>query len=160
MGSIGRVRSPSGLFLRSAVRRSGGLLESLRGGTESIDSHIGVESQSKGRHLFVLPFLSVRRELEALKLERNPQDQVMYFIIFILYSELPSSQSKNRNHLSISSIFFIGTVERALVWDLPGLASVRSSKRENIFCACDGRDTKMVGSCSFGLSQGGRHTSL
>lgn len=56
----------------SSVGRSGGPLGSLRGG----DSRIGMDSQSKGGHLLVLPFSPVRRELEALMLERNPQDQV------------------------------------------------------------------------------------
>lgn len=51
-------------------------------------------------------------------------------------------------------------VERALIWDLVGLASIRSAKRQTIFCACDGRYTTMVGSCSFRLSQGGRNTNL
>lgn len=60
----------------SSVGRSGGPLGSLRGGPESADSRIGMDSQSKGGHLLVLPFSPVRRELEALMLERNPQDQV------------------------------------------------------------------------------------
>lgn len=53
-------------------------LEGLSGGTESVDSQTGMDSQSKGGHLFVLPFSPVGRELEALKLERNPQGQLRY----------------------------------------------------------------------------------
>ena len=67
-----------GIVLHSSVGRGGGLPESLRGASASVDSHIGRGPQSKGRHLFVFPFSSVRRELEALKVERNPEDQVRY----------------------------------------------------------------------------------
>lgn len=59
--------SPSGLFLYSSVGRSGGLLDSLRGGSESVDSYRDGFTEKGSTPLFIC-----EEGVEALKLERNP----------------------------------------------------------------------------------------
>lgn len=138
------------------------VLEGLSSGTDSVDSRIGMDSQSKGRASGLYSLFHLCEGGRGSKVREEPPGSgkvLIYFIIFMLYSELPSSRSKNRNQSSISSIFFIEIVERALVWNLVGLASVRSAKGQNILCVCDGRCPTMVGSCSIRLSREGRHTN-